>query len=337
MFNSGILDVAIGIVFVYLLVSLIVTAANELIAALFKMRGRVLWQGICNLLPAGKGKLNIARQVYAHPLIAGLSQSALPSYIPSRTFTLTLLDVVSGGTGQIAKAKQLPAKIDLLPENLRRPLHLLLSESEDDLERFKTNIEVWFNDSMDRVSGIYKRKVHYALFFLGFVLAVALNVDTIVLANRLSHDSALRAALVSNAEAAARRPAPPNSAAEGQSISQQEAALATTIQQLNQLSLPIGWAGTDPDLSPSFATLGWWGGLLDAVRRHFVGWMLTALAATLGAPFWFDLLNRFINIRSAGKAPEEKAKDPKEVPLPAGPGIRVPAERGSAEIKTQEH
>lgn len=323
MFNSGILDVAIGIVFVYLLVSLIVTAANELIAAIFKMRGRVLWQGICNLLPAGEGKKNIARQVYAHPLIVGLSQSARPSYIPSRTFTLALLDVVSGGTGQIAKLQQLPAKIELLPENLRRSLHLLLSESQDDLERFKTNIEVWFNDSMDRVSGVYRRKVHYALFFIGFVLAVSLNVDTIVLANRLSHDSALRAALVSNAEAAARRPAPLSGAGEGQTVPQQEAALAATIKELNQLSLPIGWAGSDPDLTPNFATLGWWGGLMDAVKRHFLGWMLTAFAATFGAPFWFDLLNRFINIRSAGKAPEEKPKDPKEVPLPAAPGVRT--------------
>ena len=99
MFNSGILDVAIGIVFVYLLVSQIVSAANELLAAIFKMRGRVLWQGICHLLPAAKGPGNIAQKVYDHPLIAGLSRANLPSYIPSRTFALALLDVVSGGSG----------------------------------------------------------------------------------------------------------------------------------------------------------------------------------------------------------------------------------------------
>src|SRR5438552_3197422 len=113
MFNSGILDVAIGIIFVYLLVSLIVTAANELIAAIFKMRGRVLWQGICNLLPSDDkdGKGNIARQVYEHPLIDGLSPSRWPSYIPSRTFALALLDVVSGGQGEIAELSQLQRKI----------------------------------------------------------------------------------------------------------------------------------------------------------------------------------------------------------------------------------
>ena len=325
MFNSGILDVAIGIVFVYLLVSLIVSAANELVAAVFKMRGRILWQGVCNFLPNSE-KHNIAEKVYQHPLIAGLSGAKRPSYIPSRTFTLALLDVVSGGTGRIAKPKQLEAKIDLLPEGLQQSLHLFLDESKDDLDRFKTNIEIWFNDSMDRVSGVYKRKVQYALFFLGFLFAISLNVDTIVLANRLSHDSALRAALVSNAEAVAKLPAAPAAASSvGETLPQQQAALASTIAQLDQLRLPIGWAGPGEDLTPAFARLGFWGGLADAVKRHLLGWVLTAFAATLGAPFWFDLLNRFVNIRSAGKAPEEKPKDPKEVPLPTGPGARPEA------------
>jgi hypothetical protein len=321
MFNSGILDVAIGIVFVYLLVSLIVTAANELIAAVFKMRGRVLWQGLCTLLPT---KNSYARKIYEHPLIEGLSAARRPSYIPSRTFALALLDVISGGTGEILKGKALEAKIDLLPEDLRRPLKLLLDESKGNLDHFKTQIEVWFNEAMARVSGVYKRKVQYALFFLSFLLAAWLNVDTIVLANRLSHDSALRSALVSQAEAAAKT-APTDRTTMGLGGPDAQQQLNATIKQLNELSLPIGWAGPDDDLRFHFAKLGWWGGLEDIFQRHFVGWMLTAFAGTLGAPFWFDLLNRFINIRSAGKAPEEKPKDPKEVPTPSSPGAKTPS------------
>ena len=320
MFNSGILDVAIGIVFVYLLVSLIVTAANELIAAVFKMRGRVLWQGLCTLLPT---KSNFARKIYEHPLIEGLSAARRPSYIPSRTFALALLDVVSGGTGEILKGKALEAKIDLLSEDLRRPLKLLLDESKGNLDHFKTQIEVWFNEAMARVSGVYKRKVQYALFFLSFLLAAWLNVDTIVLANRLSHDSALRSALVSQAAAAAKT-APTDRTTMGLGGPDAQQQLNATIKQLDELSLPIGWADPDDDLRLHFAELGWWGGLEDIFQRHFVGWMLTAFAGTLGAPFWFDLLNRFINIRSAGKAPEEKPKDPKEVPTPSSPGAKAP-------------
>lgn len=316
MFNSGILDVAIGIVFIYLLVSLIVSAVNEFCAALLKMRGRVLWQGISNLLPAG-AKGDYAKKVYDHPLIGGLARSNRPSYIPSRTFALALLDVVSGGTGHIARGKQLQARIDLLPDALQRPLRLLLDEAHHDLDHFRAALEVWYNDAMDRVGGVYKRRVQYALFGFGLFFAISLNVDTIVLANRLSHDSALRAALVSNAEAAAKLPPP--TAPESRTLQEQSTALTGTIAQLDQLRLPIGWSGPGDDLTPAFARLGFLGGLLDAVRRHLLGWVLTAFAATLGAPFWFDLLNRFTNIRSSGKAPEERPKDPKVVPQPLAP------------------
>ena len=202
---------------------------------------------------------------------------------------------------------------------MRRPLQLLLDEAQHDLGHFKAGLEVWFNDSMDRVSGVYKRRVQYALFGFGLLFAVSLNVDTVVIANRLSHDSALRSALVSHAEAAAKIP-PPAAAAETSKPQDQSAALAGTIAQLDELRLPIGWSGPGDDLTPAFTRLGFFRGLVDALRRHTLGWALTAFAATLGAPFWFDLLNRFINIRSAGKAPEEKPKDPKMVPQPAAPG-----------------
>ena len=44
------------------------------------------------------------------------------------------------------------------------------------------------------------------------------------------------------------------------------------------------------------------------------------IARRLGAPFWFDVLNRFMSIRSSGKAPEEAPKSPKQIPIPAVPG-----------------
>jgi hypothetical protein len=53
---------------------------------------------------------------------------------------------------------------------------------------------------------------------------------------------------------------------------------------------------------------------------HLLGWLITALAATLGAPFWFDMLNKVIAIRGVGKSPEERPKAPRQVPLPLQPG-----------------
>ena len=98
----------------------------------------------------------------------------------------------------------------------------------------------------------------------------------------------------------------------------------TAVQaQLTHLNLPVGWvraASAQSEIAnrqvvPKDAST-----LCDTVTFHLLGWLITALAATLGAPFWFDTLNRFISIRSAGKAPEEKPKPPKDVPTPLEPG-----------------
>ena len=45
-----------------------------------------------------------------------------------------------------------------------------------------------------------------------------------------------------------------------------------------------------------------------------VGLLFTALAISLGAPFWFDMLNRVVSIRAAGRAPDEKPKSPQGQP-----------------------
>jgi hypothetical protein len=63
-----------------------------------------------------------------------------------------------------------------------------------------------------------------------------------------------------------------------------------------------------------------------------LGWILTILAVSLGAPFWFDMLNRVVAIRSAGKAPEEAPKKPKEVPQPREPGATPGAAPSAAPV-----
>src|SRR5437762_14039335 len=109
MFGSDILEIAIGMIFVYLLLSLICSAASELIEGLFKNRATDLERGIRQLLndPNGTG---LVRKLYDHPLVSGLFKgtydpgkikdgayqrgSTLPSYIPARNFALALMDVV---------------------------------------------------------------------------------------------------------------------------------------------------------------------------------------------------------------------------------------------------
>jgi len=65
-------------------------------------------------------------------------------------------------------------------------------DAQGDVNRLRANVEDWYNSAMDRVAGWYKRRVQIIILFLGLGIAVALNVDTSYIAQRLANDSALR-------------------------------------------------------------------------------------------------------------------------------------------------
>jgi hypothetical protein len=295
MFGSTILDVAIAIVFIYLLVSLVVSAVNELIAALLKSRAKNLVKGIQALLQDPSQTGWVAR-LYEHPLIESLSPpNSKPSYIPSRTFALALLDLIApatiDGTRTLADLKTGMAN---LPESLQRTLTTLLEESQHDVERLKTQIETWFNNGMDRASGWYKRKTQWIQFFLGLCLVIFLNVDSVRIGRTLfAINSPLRDSVVESAKSFVAQPGGTNRP------------IKDVVEAISTVSLPIGWS--------EFPKPNQW-------PIIFLGWLITAFAVSLGAPFWFDLLNKFVNVRASGKAPEEQPKPPKEVPVPKQPG-----------------
>ena len=112
------LDVALGLIFVYLLLSLICTTVNEWVAALMKHRSRTLEEGIRNLLNAqlAGGARKLSEQLYQHPLIKALSRpGGLPTYIPSGTFSMALVDVLTGKTGGSVTFDQIKSAVDSLP------------------------------------------------------------------------------------------------------------------------------------------------------------------------------------------------------------------------------
>jgi len=359
MFGLQILDVVIGLFFGYLVLSLAVTAANELCAAWFRRRAWMLRKGVQNLL----GNDRLTAQFYAHPLVRSLSGSRRgPSYIPSRTFATALLDIVA----PLSDGKRSLPSRGASKDQVGQTLALLEEEAGHDPQKFQASVETWFTDAMDRVSGWYKRRTQVFVVIWAAVLVVGTNADTLVIARALWRDTALRQAVVASAEryvAEEARPvatpagAAPVPAGDGAPIpplppdqqAEIDFELASTrynaaMADLAELQLPIGWddpsvvAGDEPDpLEPSFrlvrddATDDWpgpiWspGGVgrwLRALDQHLLGWLLTVLAVSLGAPFWFDTLNRIIAVRSAGRAPEEAQRAPREVPRPKEPGER---------------
>lgn len=300
MFGSALLEVFLGLAFVYLLLAVICSALSEWIARIFAMRSKNLEAGIRNLLEDPE----LVEKVYQHPLLKSFYRQGWfdkfrkrrggPSYIPSRTFALALLDIAAppdpkARPKDFEGVRHAVAKSNLLNDKMKKALLVLIDEAAGDLKEVRENIENWFDDTMNRVSGWYKRKAQLIVLLLALVLSGALNADTITIANSLSSDSTLRAAVVAAAEETAKaRPAD----------SKTPLTRITELRsELEHLGLPIGWQKAsddyvDPREVPTDAQ-GWF--------YKILGLLLTTIAVSLGAPFWFDLLNKLVNLRGAGK------------------------------------
>ncbi|MGQ0814300.1 MAG: hypothetical protein ACT4O1_07520 [Gemmatimonadota bacterium] len=265
-------------------------------------------------------------ELFAHPLIYGLSQARRtafgrtkfrePSYIPSRLFADALLDIVAPrNAAGPASVQDLKLMADRLPPQIGRPLRIFADRAGSDLADARKQLEKWYEDAMERVSGLYKRKVQLLTIVAALILTAVINADTITLTRSLASDAATRNALASYAEAASKAD-PANTAATPRA---QLAQITATIDTLRGIGLPLGWRKGDffpaytrnDDRKLTRAAIPWAGSKL-------LGLLITALAVSLGAPFWFDMLNKIVNIRSSGRAPEEKPKPPEALPPARG-------------------
>jgi hypothetical protein len=299
-------------VFVYLLISLICSALNETIEAKLKNRSKDLEKGIGNLL----GDPNLVKDLYSHPLIKALypEGGAKPSYIPSRTFSLALWNMATyaqeGANAATAVSRSLPeirrTVSQLQDSQLKQALLTLMDEAGDDLERARKNVERWYDDAMDRVSGWYKRRSQKFLLAFGFAFAIALNIDSVRIADKLYLDTPRRNAIVATAEgyAAAATKA-------GSTISSED--VKKNYERIQKLGLPIGWT---KDEFSQVSGLDWVG----VLGLKLVGLLLTGLAVSLGAPFWFDVLNKFMVVRSTIKPHEKSLETPSKDKQPPNAG-----------------
>jgi hypothetical protein len=320
LFNSTILDVIIGLIFVYLLLAILCTAANEFVSALTRRRGVLLKKGVMQLLgnqplPGDELPDAFVRKFYQHPLIKSMMHDANhPAYISARTFSKVVTDLIKregparpdpanpeGSAGLAAGANELP------PGDVKRTL-VALVEPAQEIHEAQDAIEGWFNDAMDRVTGWYKRRTQLWTIVIAAALTIVANADTVQITRRLWVDPVLRGAVIEGAKARAQKPpatisvdyaddADPTVGTVTRTDNKGSEVSPEERQLLGQL---IGWRGVVQNNN-------WkdWG-------ERGLGWMLTVLALSMGAPFWFDLLNKFMNVRYAGKSPDESAKTPKK-------------------------
>lgn len=315
MFGLQILDIAIGLIFIYLILALTCTAVNELIAGALDRRSKNLFAGIRNLLndPAvkvpsadGAGGEGLVTSFYSHPLIKSLEENGKPpSYIPSRTFALTVLDLIAPADPKgLRTITDLRAAVEKLEKDslVRKALLVMIDDAGDDLKKLQANIEIWFNNSMDRVAAWYKTRTQTIVIIIAVVVVLATNADTVRIGKALSNDQALRDALVAQAQEYVKTTPPPGTPDAPKPPAAKIKEIKENVTALQTLGVPLGYGGEEGPYGFTF-----W-------LSKILGLLLTVGAASLGAPFWFDMLNKFINVRSAGKSPDEVAKPPEAPP-----------------------
>ena len=296
-------DVAIGIALTYLLLALIATSVQESIAALLAQRGKALRATLEGLLEgtAPKGPLaQVTQAVLGHPLLPSQPSGRFPSYVPVHNVATALIDVLADGS-ELPLFSQVERGVDKLPPgSLKDAAKFFLRKAGGDLDKLHAHVEAWVQEAMDRASGIYRRKAQLFAFIIGAILAVSLNVDSIGLSARLYGDSNARQFVVA---AACVRIDCDTTKASTKVVKTTEGLIKEVTQ------LPIGW--TCPGTSIFCDSSGNIGlpHVLPAVTT-LLGWLITALAVSLGAPFWFDMLQKLFNLRASGPKPNAPATKP---------------------------
>ena len=161
-------------------------------------------------------------------------------------------------------------------------------------------------------------------FLVGLAIAAAFNIDTLSIVARLWNDEETRVAMaayatefvgkLSDDEFTACLAEPSDSAEAKAEPCATVWALATTLRVNRERTAASEGATAEDTTDSPFAGLPigyppqpvWDDSPFVAIVTVAIGWLLTALATALGAPFWFDLLNRVTNVRQSMRKPVEQ-------------------------------
>jgi hypothetical protein len=318
--------------------SLVGTTLNEMVATMTKLRARYLSSAIQAIIDHPQLRLDF----YSSGIVGGVD-SALqslvggsllsskwlkfvrfifdrsgpvavpsdgvanhPSYISSDNFALALLNGLDP-TKPLPLFSDVRQSAQLMPDcNIRDVLLGQIAAANGDMDKLRTGVATWFDSAMDRVGGVYKRDMKYISVFVGILLAIAFNADSVAVTRTLWQDPDVRAKMVAVGEQLAQdhlndvkneaQPTPgktPDVQLHDQLVEMQK-----RIDNANSAlkPLPIGWSGVALKVEPTT-----W-------IERVLGWLMTGLAVSLGAPFWFDILSKLVNIRGTGDKPA-KASD----------------------------
>ncbi|WP_341675788.1 hypothetical protein [Niveibacterium sp. SC-1] len=304
------LDVALGLTLLYAALAMFCSSVVEAISARIGLRGQYLRGGLLRVA----GEEGLYRRLIHHPAIASTYRERPgtgnpPSYLASERFVSALLDVIPTRARAMGMPHDFMLPGDAAPDaeaaNFARCAYYLqtqgvavgavLSRLADrngtSAESFHKALAAWYDSQMERTGGWYKRRVQKLLFAIGLLVALPLNIDTVAITQRLTQDPGLRA--WASAEAA--------------KVAASGSVKDVDTQSALQSGLPIGYncvLAHQQDLRTLVSSCS-----RDLHAQAFSDWLLklvglllTAFAVSFGAPFWFQLLMKIVDLRGSGNA-----------------------------------
>lgn len=325
MFANSILDVVIGLTFVFFVCSLAVSGMNELVRKVLNTRAKALWTSINRMLdesetapqseritarleavplrgqpalrsgiPDSDGGATLAARLFDHPVIGRLDPTRLNkpsriSHIPPTDFARALVDILTPDDAAGNKQwDRIGAEIAKLPRPLRSQFQLLYEESQGSVLQFRQAIEGWFNDGMARVSRWYKQRTRVAMVGYGLLVAVLFNVSAVNVTAELYANDVVRETVVQLA------------ATEITQEDIQDCTNPTCVEEavgnVVDTGLPVLWRSCVNE-NDSKVLCGFEDG--RAIAGTVIGWLITAAALSVGAAFWFALLGRAFRLRTS--------------------------------------
>ena len=361
MFSNLAIDVVLGLIFVYLLYSLLASVVQELFARIFHSRARLLTKGLRRMLEEEDHSADLGwfgkftfftwfyelgwsvvyffepfrnspflKKFYNTTSIRRLgenSAAARPAYISPQTFSQTMVHLLrssckdQAGTDAPIIGTALSQNCLQLPPDTNEHLLQLFEDAEHDVKRFRVNMENWFNEIMTRTSGWYRKQTQTWLLCIGIAIAALFNVDSIAIARILMKDKAVRQQMVQLA--VSREPSftavtdtllHKNMLHKDSAFYRADTSLRVFVSDTSLIGV---YAMLRNDAGDAANVLGISRKLVansgkGRITAHgsfthpfqqngwlvFAGWCITALAISLGAPFWFDLLGKVVKFRT---------------------------------------
>ncbi|MGK7921560.1 MAG: hypothetical protein AB4080_16295 [Trichodesmium sp.] len=198
---------------------------------------------------------------------------------------------LEGKKGKIYKT--IKEMVDILPAPLQKSLYILakqattkIAETGNAFHQFQKEVENWFDNGMERAGGVYKRNARGVAFLIGLTIAIAANVDTLHIMDTLSKDSLLRETISSYSEVLV------SQTNENPNEEELQRVQTEIDEALDMLQLPIGW-GQKRNNNTSEDKLSIY---LAGLKRLF-GWIVSGIAISMGADFWFNLLRKIFDVK----------------------------------------